>query len=328
MRVGIVGDGIGGRTLYRLLKMQGLSVELYGQEKYTKCNIRPCGFGTSVSCVNLVKKLGISPEDYVLRYDDYIMISGRRIKGALCWIDKPKLLEAMATDIRYDKPEISDYYIVVDATGIARAYSPAIPKLDDKNGTSYQHRVIPRNHVAPAFDVIKGGYIWTIPLGKMETHIGGGSTILPSSEVEQLVFNRVQDMKPDEIVCSCSEPIRLSGPIFPVVNGKFVMVGESAGLVVPFGGAGIHTAIESAIILANQIHKGDIEGYNKAIRRRFGWLSGVRKIVDSAERGHISLLSLGTSYRALRYQGLKPTLIDLLHIRRNLIEANKSEIVI
>jgi len=323
MRVGVVGDGIGGRTLYRILKIRGFLVDLYGQEKHTKCNIRPCGFGTSASCINLVGKLGISPPEYVLRRDDYIRMNGRKIRGDLYWIDKPKLLEAIATDIRYDKPDIDDYDVLVDATVIARVYSPVIPNFNDKQGINYQHRVILNNYIAPAFNLIRGGYIWTIPLGEREAHVGGGSTILPPSEVKQLVLHRVQEMKPNEMVCSCSEPMRLSVPIFPVVSDKVVTVGESAGLVVPFGGAGIHTAFESAIILADKIYKGNIMGYDKAIRRQFGWLCGARKIVDDLERGQIAFLSLGTSYRALRYQGLKPTLLDLLYIRSKLIEANK-----
>jgi len=137
------------------------------------------------------------------------------------------------------------------------------------------------------------------------------------------VCGRVKEMKPNAIVCSCSESIRLSGPIFPVVSGKVITVGESAGLVVAFGAAGIHTAFESAIILADHIYEGDITGYDKAMRRRFGWLRGIRKIWDSVEKGQVALLSLGASYRALRYQGLKPTLMDLLYIRKALIEANQ-----
>ena len=323
MRVGIVGDGVAGRTLYRILKMRGVQVELYGQEKSTRCNVRPCGFATGASCINLVDKLGVSPQEYVLRRDNYVRMSGRRVKGDLYWINKPKLLEAIATDIRYDKPDVDDYDVMVDATGIARVYSPVIDDFDDKKGITYQHRVILNGYVAPAFDVIRGGYLWTIPLGEKEAHIGGGSTTLPPGEIKKLVSDHVKEMEPNETVCSCTEPIRLSGPIFPVVTGKVITVGESAGLVVSFGAAGIHTAFESAIILADHIYEGDITGYDKAMRKRFGWLLGIRKIWDSVEKGQITFLSLGASYRALRYQGLKPTLMDLLYIRKVLMEANK-----
>jgi len=319
--IGIVGDGIAGRTLYRILKMRGLRVDLYGQKKNTNCGIRPCGFGTDAFCVNIIEnRLGISPQEYVLRRDNYIRVNGRRIKGDLYWIDKPKLLEAIATDIRYDKPDIDSYDILVDATGVARAYSPVFP--DDKKATSYQHRVILNFQVDPAFDVIRGGYLWTIPLGEKEAHIGGASTILPSNEVKQLVNSRVEHMHPSTIICGCSESVRLSGPIFPMVTGKIITVGESAGLVIPFGGAGIRTAFESAIMLAAHICRGDIIGYDRAIRKRFGWLRDIRKIVDNAEKGRVSLLSLGASYRTLRYQGLEPTMRNLLYIRKVLVDAN------
>ena len=323
MRVSIVGDGIAGRTLYRILKIRGLEVDLYGQEKHTRCNIRPCGFGTSASCIKLVGKLGITPKEYVLRHDNYLKIDGRSIGADLYWIDKPKLLAAITKDIRYDQPDIDDYDVVVDATGVTRVCSPSFPDFADKKAVSYQRRVILNSQAAPAFDVIRGGYLWTIPLGGKEAHIGGGSTILAQDKVEQLVIGYVQEKEPNEITCSCSESVRVSGPIFPVVSGKVVTVGESAGFVVPFGIAGIYTAFESAIILADYIYEDNTAGYDRAMRRRFGWLRGARKILDSVERGQVTLLSLGASYRALRYQGLKPTLMDLLYIRRVLIEANK-----
>ena len=323
MRVVIMGDGVVGRTLCRLLKMRGLEAELYGQKKNTKCGIRPCGFGVSASCVGLVTKLGISPEEYVLRHDNYVIINSRRIRGDLYWIDKPKLLKVVTADVQYDEPELDGYDLIVDATGIARAYSPPIPHSQDKIGIIHQQRVIINSDVTPEFDAVRGGYLWVIPLGEKEAHVGGGSVILPSDEIKRMVQELVHKLKPIEFICSCSEPVRLSGPIFPVFHGKVVTTGESAGLVVPFGAAGIHTALESAIILAHKIYEGDVSEYDKALRRRFGWLSDVRVIVDELERGRISFFSMGTAYRALRYQGLSPTLTDLLHIRRILIEVSR-----
>jgi len=323
VRVSIVGDGIAGRTLYRIFKMRGLEVDLYGQERHTRCKIRPCGFGTSASCIKLIGKLGITPKEYVLGHDNYLKIDGRSIGADLYWIDKPKLLAAITKDIRYDQPDIDDYDVVVDATGVTRVYSKSFPDFADKKAASYQLRVILNSQAAPAFDVLRAGYLWTIPLEAREAHIGGGSTILAKDKVEQLVLDYVREKEPNEIMCSCSESVRVSGPVFPVVSGKVVTVGESAGFVVPFGVAGIYTAFESAVILADYIYEGNIAGYDRAMRKRFGWLRGARKIWDSVEKGQLTLLSLGASYRALRYQGLKPTLMDLLYIRRVLIETNK-----
>jgi flavin-dependent dehydrogenase len=323
MRVSIVGDGIAGRTLHRILKIRGLEIDLYGQEKHTRCNIRSCGFGTSASCIKLVSKLGINPNEYVLRHDNYLKIDGRIVKADLYWIDKPKLLAAIANDIRYDQPNIDDYDVIVDATGVTRVYSSLFPYFIDKIATSYQQRVILNNRAEPAFDIIRGGYLWTIPLGGKEAHIGGGSTILAQDKVKQMVLGYAREKEPNEIICSCSESVRVSGPIFPLVSDKFITVGESAGLVVPFGVAGIYTSFSSAIILANYIVEDNIAEYDMAMRRRFGWLRSARNILEEVERGQVKLLSLGSSYRTLRYQGLKPTLMDLLYIRRILMEANK-----
>jgi len=323
VRVVIAGDGVAGRTLYRLLKMRGCEVDLYGQNKDTNCGIRPCGFGISTSCVDLITEMGISPKEYVLRHDDYITISNRRIRCNLHWIDKPKLLEIISNDIQYDKPDIDYYELIVDATGIARAYSPQIPLSRDKIGITYQQRVILNGDIIPRFDAIRGGYLWIIPLGEKEAHVGGGSVILIHDEVKRIVQELVNKLMPTEYICSCSEPVRLSGPLFPVFDGKVATVGESAGLVVPFGAAGIHTALESAFILARKIYESDMPEYDAALEQKFDWLSDVRGVVDKLERGRISFLSMGTAYRALRYQGLRPTLMDMLHIRKILLEVSR-----
>lgn len=322
MRIAIAGDGIAGRTLYHLLKRNGFEVVLYGLEKQTKCNIRPCGFGTSGSCLQLMKRLDFSPETYVLCSMDYITMDGFKIKGDIYGIDKPKLIGAIAVEIRYGVPDVDNYDLIVDATGFARAYSPPIPQFRDKQAINYQHKVILKNDISLTFDNIRGGYTWVIPLGDNEVHVGGGSFILPSNEVKQLVLHRVEMLNPDKIICSCSEPLRLSGPVFPLVNGKVVTIGESAGLVIPFGAAGIHTAFESAIILSNSIKRGDIQGYDGAIRKQFAWICNARRILDSLEEGKINFFSLGTAFKALRYQGLRVTLMDLLQIRRKLLMAN------
>jgi flavin-dependent dehydrogenase len=322
VRVAIMGDGVAGRTLCRLLKMRGLEAELYGKKMETKCGIKPCGFGVSASCVSLVTKLGILPKEYVLRRDDYIIINGRRTRGDLYWIDKPKLLKAITAGVQYDEPELDSYDLIVDATGIARAYSPPIPYSRDKIGLTYQHRVITNSEVTPGFDAVRGGFLWVIPLGKKEAHVGGGSVLLPPNEIKRMVQELVDKLKPAQHLCSCSESVRISGPIFPAFHGKVITTGESAGLVVPFGAAGIHTALESAIILADKIYQDDVSEYDQALRGKFGWLSDVRVILDELEKGHLSFLRIGTAYRALRYQGLRPTLSDLLHIRKTLIEAN------
>jgi 2-polyprenyl-6-methoxyphenol hydroxylase-like FAD-dependent oxidoreductase len=324
LNIAIVGDGIAGRTLHRLLKAQAMAVELFGERKKTHCRIRSCGFGTSAACVDFVRRLGIAPEEYVVSRHPGITIAGRRIPGDIYSIDKPRLLAALSADVRYDPPSLDQYDLVVDATGVRRAVAPPIPAAADKIAAGYQYRTRIEGRPLLSFDPIKGGYLWTIPLGDGEAHIGGASAVLPRAEVEDLTRQYLRRHQPGKVICSCSEELRVSGPLFPLVSGNVVTVGESAGLVVPFGAAGIHTAFESAAVLARHIGAGDLAGYEVAIRKRFGRLNAARRIVDRLETtGHLPVAAFGTAWWTLRYQGLRPGVADLFHIRRKLLAVHR-----
>jgi hypothetical protein len=323
VKIGIVGDGIAGRTIKRLLSSAGMPVDLFGQPKRTRCGVRPCGFGTSAAFIAAVSRLGIPPERYVLGRDAGITIDGRAIAGDLYSIDKPRLLEALSSEVLTDAPCRADYDLLVDATGVRRELAPPIKGGADKQAAGYQYRAEFDTRPVPAFDPIKGGYLWTIPLRAHDAHVGGASTILPDKEVEARALARLHALQPVKMTCSCSERFRLSGPLFPLVVGNVVTVGESAGLVVPFGAAGIHTAFESAVILARYLPDGDLAGYQAAIRRRFGRLTRARRTVDAVEQGRFPLAGFAIAWWSLRYQGLRPTVSDLMHVRRALLAANR-----
>jgi hypothetical protein len=157
LNIAIVGDGIAGRTLHRLLKAQAMAVELFGERKKTHCRIRSCGFGTSAACVDFVRRLGIAPEEYVVSRHPGITIAGRRIPGDIYSIDKPRLLAALSADVRYDPPSLDQYDLVVDATGVRRAVAPPIPAAADKIAAGYQYRTRIEGRPLLSFDPIKGG---------------------------------------------------------------------------------------------------------------------------------------------------------------------------
>jgi len=296
----------------------GHKVEIFGRRNRTACGVRSCGWGTSGSCIQLLARLIDYPVRLILRHDSFVILDDRRVKGDLYSVDKPKLLNALYPDVRYDAPNMDNYDLVIDATGISRALMP--PAQNDKQARNYQYRVRTGVKIHPSFDVIKGGYLWTIPLGENEAHVGGGSVELPDGQIRRLVRERVEEYG-GEVVCSCHEPIRLSGLVLPLMKGKVVAVGESVGTVVPFGGAGIHPSIEAALILAKHIVERDLLGYRDSLWRRFGWLNGARGIIDNLPQ--LPLFSLPLSYRALRYQGLRPSMGDLLYIRRKLLKVNR-----
>ena len=58
--------------------------------------------------------------------------------------------------------------------------------------------------------------------------------------------------------------------------------------------------------------------YTQTVKRKFSWLRNARKVLDRIEQGNISIFDLLITYWALRYQGIKPTLGNLLHIQEKL----------
>lgn len=321
MKVTIIGDGVSGRLLYYLLQRKGIQSQVYGIEHKNRCGHRGCAWGISLDGLSYINKLGIGTASCMIRGDSCVAFNGRKVNGELVTIDKPHLLSLMTERINYGTPDM-DADIIVDATGISRTVNPTIK--NEKVAINFQYRVrlnAPLWH--PEVTNISGGYIWEFPLAGYEAHIGGGSTTLSADTIKQAVWEQVKSRNPQHVICGCSEPIRLSGLIMPVVAGKTAFVGEAAGMVVPFGGGGIHLAAQAAYLLAKNIAAGDLQGYNRDVGRYFRWISRTRKIVDDMEKGKISLLSMTDALTALRYQGMKPTIGDMLYIRKKLIEANQ-----
>jgi len=92
-RTAIIGDGIAGRILARVLSQAGVEADLFGRKHGNACGIRGCGWGTSDLCIDSLVRMGLDPEEFILRHDQFIELDGRRVEGDLYSIDKPKLAE-------------------------------------------------------------------------------------------------------------------------------------------------------------------------------------------------------------------------------------------
>ncbi|MFP4641706.1 MAG: NAD(P)/FAD-dependent oxidoreductase [Dehalococcoidia bacterium] len=321
MKCAIAGAGVAGAVLSHVLRQKGVKFSIYGKATQTACGIRSCGWGVQESMLRLLKSIGIDPTPFILSHHATIRLGRITLPTSTYSIDKPELIQQLLGSEKVDTapPPLSDFDVVVDATGV-RAYSP--PANDEKIANTFQVHVKLPGKTQLKFDFIQGGYLWTIPLADGEAHIGGGSSSLASAEIERLVWKRVEEYKASEM-CSCSDSIRFPEPSSSIVNGNVVAVGESAGLVIPYLGAGIYSAAESALITAQHIGAGNIQACEKAIRKRFGWLRGVREAVDMLENGKLPLSSLISIHRALKYQDAKPKLTDLVRLRETLLAANR-----
>jgi len=60
----------------------------------------------------------------------------------------------------------------------------------------------------------------------------------------------------------------------PLAGDGFVLVGDAAGFAWPQSGEGIRPAVESALLAADAIARGDLPGYARAIEARFGPRAG------------------------------------------------------
>ena len=127
-RLAIVGTGLTGAYLFRLLEREGCKVDLYDRERRTRCGLKPCAWGTSRGFIELVEQAGLTAEKYILRHLDHVLMDEVMIKADLMTFDKPQLVKDLLADatVRFTPIEISNYDRVIDATGVSRALLPAV----------------------------------------------------------------------------------------------------------------------------------------------------------------------------------------------------------
>jgi flavin-dependent dehydrogenase len=326
MRIAIVGAGVGGRSLYRFLELDGMldihDVEIFDLERpRTGCRIHPCAWGVKTpEWKRVCEQLETKPR--ILREFTRINQSGTMIRCDLCTIDKPIFLDDICQEKNIQRGgwdgDCSKYDLVVDATGEKRAVLP--PVSDEMKITCRQAlfktsiedmdtAIIPSKSV---------GYAWIFPLKFPFVHIGQGAmnwdfgSHLPPETIDAMQYAGVLNKDP---ICGWhTSRIRLMSPRHcrPICHRNVVGIAEAAGCVSPNNGAGIIPGIISAKLLADYIHDdvwamGLGHTYETDIIRKFGFLDRetdiVRKLINNKQVGLRDLLCL---YRNTRCFGMYP----------------------
>jgi len=289
MRIAIAGAGLAGSYLHRLLTLRGHpGVEIFDVRHRIACGIHPCGYGVDTAFDDLVRRVRLCPEAYVLHVPRRFVvdIEGVPVRSTVFMVDKPRLIRDLqgGAEVRYERVDVGRYDLVVDATGAARAYAPRLES--DLKARVVQWRVRVRPSASTAFMPTRGmpGYAWIMPLSEDGTdiHVGAGCRAGLRAGAKDLTEGPFSALDVERVICACGAHIRLSGPDFgSVVHENVWAVGEAAGLVGPASGAGNIYAMRSALALVD--HLGDPARYVEVLRREFSPLvpeaRAVRKIL-------------------------------------------------
>jgi flavin-dependent dehydrogenase len=301
MNIAIAGSGITGGYLAKLLEQKGISPDVYdGMKHDTRCRCRSCGWGVSRGIGTYLADVGIDFNEYLLEPMSSMNFDGLVAKTPLCTIDKPRLIRDFTQGTRLKRqnlgPEKADEYdVVVDATGIARAFLP--PCKSDLTLPTLQHRVVVESHGSERLEAgvygnrIPGlGYLWIFPLGNNHYHIGiGGIGLVRLDSLLDRFYQDSSGRFSFTTLCSCDGSVRVASPCYSTpfyfrktrkdgTSQVIVGVGESIGTVAPFTGEGIVHSLDCAGILAD--FWPDFERYTKSVLARFAWMKKERETLD------------------------------------------------
>jgi flavin-dependent dehydrogenase len=289
-RLAIVGAGVTGAYLFRLLEREGFEVDLYDRERRTRCGLRPCAWGTSRGFVELVEQAGLTAEKYILRRLDHVIMDEVVIKADLMTFDKPQLVKDLLADakVHFTSVEVGRYDRVIDATGVSRALLPAL--ADDIILGCRQYLIETREPLANRIRLGGIGYAWSFPLAPNRYHIGCGSLLEdPESILRQLGWlESTSSREEKKILCRCGARIRLTCPYHsrPFVSDGLRDgiwgIGEAIGCVAPLAGDGVVPGMRNVQILLQ--NWDDPEHYTEAVLAEFRWMEDERTVIDKLRR--------------------------------------------
>jgi flavin-dependent dehydrogenase len=321
LKIAIAGLGIAGAYLFRLLRKEGFSPDVYETPHKTVCGIHPCAWGTSRGFTELVKEADLDPNDYIIGRFDHILFDDIRVKADFVTFDKPRFVNALSqsSEVRLTPLNPSGYDRIIDATGVARAYLP--PIQNDLLMKCIQFKVKSNESNEVKIKLGGVGYAWHFPLGD-HVHIGFGS--LREDPKNRINGTTLAGWNVNEPICGCRGVVRLSAPNASrpfAVNGspQIIGVGEAIGCVSPLVGDGIVSGMRSVRILLD--NWDDPEGYTEKLLREFSWLDRERKVVDKlAGSRSLSILDawvlLENSHRRM---GMRMGVIDVFRMSRSFI---------
>jgi flavin-dependent dehydrogenase len=328
VKIAIVGAGITGSYLCRLLENEGYDVHLYDRPVKTRCGFRPCAWGTSRGFSDLVSLAGLDPSHYTLVESTSVTIDDVDVGGELITFDKPRLIRDLRgrTAIMSGWPPKRGYDRIIDATGVSRAVLPAIE--NDLILPCVQYRVRTGEPLGNRIELTSVGYAWTFPLGHDEYHIGCGSLVMDPAQILEQSGWLTKKTEGQHVICKCSSTISVSSPhhslpFVALMDGCEVWgIGEAIGCVAPLAGDGIVPGLQSAQLLLKWWNNP--EAYRKAVLREFRWMKEERRVVDKLRNDE--LLALKDAWvlkKNSRRMGMTVRVRDARRLMKNLKQSQQ-----
>jgi len=267
----VIGAGPAGLTFAYHAVRRGLNVTVYEGRKFFAA--KPCGEALAGDSLGVLPfKIGksykwiLSPMRFVKLY--YNGTYYRTIKSPFgengCIINKKLFLQELADVVekegariemgKFFKPSLDDADLIVDASGyltVSRNY------LDLRNLYNKEYRSIPvlrdyaesngiLNEGYLLIDLLDRGYFWIFPYGKDTYNIGIGG--LYSGEELRRIYEKKINQFNLKLIRNTRQgaSVSIGGIISNQRIGKYYIIGEAAGFVMPTTGEGIRFSILSA----------------------------------------------------------------------------------
>jgi flavin-dependent dehydrogenase len=302
MDIAIVGAGVAGSSIYRLLQLYSNTfkgtVDLYSVRETQPCGIHPCAWMThGITFSEMMDILRIPADRYTIRNFSEMDFDGHLISCDLRTIRKPAFLRDLQgmVNVRYEPVNPDAYDVVVDCTGVARALLP--PVQGDLIAPTLQYRVRRNTSspevLLPRIRFVRSGYAWSFPLDRTHLHIGVGSL----QEDLGTSLNMTGFLGNGDIVeCQCRSSVRVGTPqnMQPAHHGNIWGVGESIGTVSPLVGDGIVPSIQCACRFVGDLLEGSLDKYPGHVLTDFAWMEEERMVINRmiARDGQIGLRDL------------------------------------
>ncbi|MGB8132546.1 MAG: NAD(P)/FAD-dependent oxidoreductase [Nitrososphaeraceae archaeon] len=306
MKIGVVGAGVAGSYLSRMLEDRGHKVKVF-ESSGMNSHWPVCAWGASKNMLETFSaKAG-------LNFDNYILHSGKILKmylpennieyldlKGLVTYDKKRwehdLLKGIevgyGTRFTHESFPTSDFDYVLDCTGYHRSLLPK--SIHDFVIPAYEYLVENVNEVNEFYVIgYKGarGYFWYFPLGGGRGYVGAGDIDRKYAGIEEFF----QKNRSARVIKKIGRPIRLSPPSLmkPFFLKNIIGVGESIGCVFPMLGEGIIPSLicsDLFLEVLDNSDKFDYDRYTKKVLNKFRYYRDVYRIIRLKMSGSLNTL--------------------------------------